>query len=196
MYKIDSIGSVDGHFSDGDYEVAKKGTQVVAEWLNALQNEMCNLVLFLGLEPSEDNDQILQGLNSYMNSYFTRQYIEEYIDDVDDNFKDIGDSITVPYQGIIDVSASLSLLNVVGGGFVEVAIYDDDYVFFINGARIPISEGEDLKIIIRLVAENNDSEGRDKDYHIIARCSSGCSASGRININGSIISKRITYAQD
>ena len=44
MYKIDSVGSVNGQFSDGNYEAGEKGTKVPARWLNALQDEICNLI--------------------------------------------------------------------------------------------------------------------------------------------------------
>lgn len=44
MYKIDSVGSVNGQFSDGNYEAGQKGTKVPARWLNSLQDEICNLI--------------------------------------------------------------------------------------------------------------------------------------------------------
>lgn len=50
MYKIDSVGSVNGQFSDGDYEAGKKGTKVPARWLNSLQDEICNLITKSGGE--------------------------------------------------------------------------------------------------------------------------------------------------
>ena len=53
MYKIDSVGSVDGQFSDGNYETGQKGTKVPARWLNSLQDEICNLITKSGGELDE-----------------------------------------------------------------------------------------------------------------------------------------------
>lgn len=53
MYKIDSVGSVNGQFSDGNYEAGKKGTKVPARWLNSLQDEICNLITKSGGELDE-----------------------------------------------------------------------------------------------------------------------------------------------
>lgn len=194
MYKIDSVGSVNGHFSDGDYEVGVKGTVVPAKWLNSVQNEMCNLVEFLGLTLSEDDDQILQGMNSYLNSYFSRQYIEEYIDNVSSTSQEVG-PFSVPYKGIVDVCAALSLFDVVGSGNVEIAVYGPNGSY-INRAIVPVSAGEDVKIIVRLLTKNDDPDSSTLNFKISVGSSSGCSASGRITFSGSVISKRINYAQD
>lgn len=196
MYKIDSVGSVNGNFSDGDYEVGVKGTVVPAKWLNSVQNEMCNLVEFLGLALSEDDDdQILNGLNAYMNEYFSRQYIEEYIDNVSETSQDAGSAFSVPYKGIVDVSAVLSVFDVVGNGRITVSVYDTDNLF-VNSAVLPVSEGEELKILVRLLVKNDDPNGNARNFKMSAIASTGCSASGRITFSGSVISKRINYAQD
>lgn len=195
MYKIDSEYSENGNFSDGDYEVGKKGTRVPAEWLNSVQDEMCNLVEFLGLELSEDDDQILNGLNAYMNEYFTRQYIEEYIDNVSETSQDAGSAFSVPYKGIVDVDAVLSVFDVVGNGRITVSVYDTNNSF-VNSAVLPVSEGEELKILVRLLVKNDDPNGNARNFKISAITSTGCSASGRITFVGSVISKRINYAQD
>lgn len=195
MYKIDSEYSENGHFSDGGYEVGKKGTRVVAKWLNSVQDEMCNLVEFLGLELSEDDDQILNGLNAYMNEYFSRKYIEEYIDNVSETSQDAGSEFSVPYKGIVDVSAVLSVFDVVGNGRITVSVYDTSNSF-VNSAVLPVSEGEELKILVRLLVKNDDPNGNARNFKISAIASTGCSASGRITFSGSVISKRINYAQD
>lgn len=195
MYKIDSEYSENGHFSDGDYEVGKKGTRVVAKWLNSVQDEMCNLVEFLGLELSEDDDQILQGMNSYMNGYFSRRYIEEYVDNVSETSQDAGSAFSVPYKGIVDVDAVLSVFDVVGNGRITVSVYDTNNSF-VNSAVLPVSEGEELKILVRLLVKNDDPNGNARNFKMSAIASAGCSASGRITFSGSVISKRINYAQD
>ncbi len=195
MYKIDSVGSVNGQFSDGNYETGRKGTKVPARWLNSLQDEICNLVEFLGHDLSEDDDQILNGLNAYMNGYFSRQYIEEYIDNVSETSQDAGSAFSVPYKGIVDVSAALSVFDVVGNGRITVSAYDTDNSF-VNSAVLPVSEGEELKIIVRLLVKNDDPNGNARNFKMSAIASTGCSASGRITFSGSVISKRINYAQD
>lgn len=196
MYKIDSVGSVNGQFSDGNYEAGRKGTKVPARWLNSLQDEMCNLVEFLGQELSkEDDDQILQGLNLFMNGYFSRLYIDRFVDNVDDSGKDVGESFAVPYKGIVDISATMKLFDIVGDGRIEIAVFDESYTF-INRSVIPVKADEEFSICLRLIVKNDDPNGEPRNFKISVTCSTGCSTSGRINFNGSVISKRINYAQD
>lgn len=196
MYKIDSVGSVNGHFNDGDYSAGRKGTKVPARYLNTVQSEMCNLVEFLGQTLSkDDDDQILQGMNSFMNGYFTRSYIDRFVDNVDDTGADVGDSFVVPYKGIVDVTASMHLFDVVGGGNVQIAVYDQSSTF-VNRALIPVQADEEFSMSCRLIVKNDDPNGESRTFKIGVSCSSGCRASGRITFNGSVISKGINYAQD
>jgi hypothetical protein len=49
MFRIDSDGSVAGHFSDGDPSTGRPGTKVSADWLTALQEEICYVIEQNGL---------------------------------------------------------------------------------------------------------------------------------------------------
>lgn len=73
MYRIDSINSVSGHFSDGDYGTGRKGTKVPAHWLNAVQGELCNFVTANGIALNKcDNGQVLKALEKKIKGYFDK----------------------------------------------------------------------------------------------------------------------------
>ena len=73
MYKIDSVGSVSGHFSDGDYRTGRKGTKVPAHWLNAVQGELCNFVTANRIAlNNNDNGQVLEALENRIKGFFNR----------------------------------------------------------------------------------------------------------------------------
>ena len=195
MYEIDSVGSVNGHFADGDYSAGRKGTEVPARYLNTVQNEMCNLVEFLGQTLSkDDDDQMYQGLNSFLDGYFSRSYIERSISDASDTRKDVGNPFQVPYKGIVDVTAVMEMI-VSGDGRVTVSVYDESYDYT-NSAIIPVKNGEDFSIACRLLTKNDDPNGNSRNFKISVICSAGCSVAGRFSFFGSVVSKRINYAQD
>ena len=49
MHKIDADGNIAGEFSDGDEGLGILGTKVDAAWLNAVQTEIVNLLLDMGV---------------------------------------------------------------------------------------------------------------------------------------------------
>lgn len=49
MHKIDADGNIAGEFSDGDEGLGILGTKVDAAWLNAVQEEIVNLLLDMGV---------------------------------------------------------------------------------------------------------------------------------------------------
>jgi hypothetical protein len=49
MHRIDADGHVANHFSDGDQSLGISGTRVDAVWLNAVQEEICNLLAARGV---------------------------------------------------------------------------------------------------------------------------------------------------
>ena len=67
MYRIDSEGSVDGKFSNGsgNEENNQAGTALDAEWLNAVQEEICGVIESVDLDLTKGNDsQLLQAIDT------------------------------------------------------------------------------------------------------------------------------------
>lgn len=60
MYRIDSIGNVNGRFSDGDATgpEPKPGTVVSADWLNSLQESLCKVIEASGLDLKKNDHTI------------------------------------------------------------------------------------------------------------------------------------------
>ncbi len=59
MYRIDSEGSVNGTFSEGDPGLGVLGTKVSAEWLNDLQEAICYVIESSGLTLEKGNNALL-----------------------------------------------------------------------------------------------------------------------------------------
>lgn len=57
MHYTDVADNVGGQFIDGDVNLGKKGTVVDASWLQAVQDELCNLVTASGAELDKENDE-------------------------------------------------------------------------------------------------------------------------------------------
>jgi hypothetical protein len=65
MFKIDSSGNVAGLFTEGDPGLGQAPTVVSAEWLNAVQTEIVNVVLAAGLALNKaDSAQLLAALRA------------------------------------------------------------------------------------------------------------------------------------
>ena len=64
MHRIDSDGHVDNLFVDEDANQAIAGTKMAADWLNAIQEELINILVLAGIEPSKaDDDQLAEAFN-------------------------------------------------------------------------------------------------------------------------------------
>ena len=57
MHYTDAADNVGGQFIDGDVNLGKKGTVVDASWLQAVQDELCNVVTASGAELDKENDE-------------------------------------------------------------------------------------------------------------------------------------------
>lgn len=49
MYRIDSVGSVDGRFQEGNPAIGQKATLLPADWLNEVQEELAYLIEQVGI---------------------------------------------------------------------------------------------------------------------------------------------------
>ena len=65
MYRIDSRGATgDGRFTEGNPTTGTPATVVDASWMNAVQDELVNVVQAAGLTLAKaDNDQLLEAIN-------------------------------------------------------------------------------------------------------------------------------------
>ena len=63
MHQISGATAVDGHFVDGN--PSQQGTIVSADWLNTVQDEICNLIISSGIQLNNaDNDDKKQLANA------------------------------------------------------------------------------------------------------------------------------------
>lgn len=56
MHKIDTNTAVDGYFVDKNASLGVEGTVVDADWLNSVQDEICNVVEAAGETPNKQNN--------------------------------------------------------------------------------------------------------------------------------------------
>ena len=62
MFRIDTDGSINSHFSDGDATGSepKHGTVLSAEWLNAVQDSLCTVIEDAGLQLDKNQHWLLK----------------------------------------------------------------------------------------------------------------------------------------
>jgi len=69
MHRVDGPGNVDGTFSIGDEEQGILATEMTADWPNAVQEEICNVIEAAGIGLNkEDNQQLLQAIQSMLDA--------------------------------------------------------------------------------------------------------------------------------
>lgn len=62
MHRIDEDGNVDGQFTEGDPALGQQATRVGADWLNAVQEEICNLLEANDVELNKEANNQLANL--------------------------------------------------------------------------------------------------------------------------------------
>jgi hypothetical protein len=63
MHRIDAADHADNLFSEGNPATGTPGTKVSAEWLNAVQEELCNALAAAGVAPNKgSNSQLADAL--------------------------------------------------------------------------------------------------------------------------------------
>ena len=70
MHRIDTEGNKNGKFYDGDPlgTDIKEATVLDASWLNAVQEELCNVIGVDGTKPVKgDNAQLIEAIKRYLN---------------------------------------------------------------------------------------------------------------------------------
>ena len=77
MHKIDTPSAVNGNFVNKDYSAGVPGTVCDASWLNAVQDEICNLIIGAGLNlDRSNNEQMRDAIVAISNKYATREIID------------------------------------------------------------------------------------------------------------------------
>lgn len=65
MHRIDTPGNVAGHFTDGDPLIPQEPTIVGEDWLNAVQEEICNVIEAAGITLNKPtNTQLLAAMRA------------------------------------------------------------------------------------------------------------------------------------
>ena len=120
MHKIDTPTSVNGAFVDKDISHGIPGTTVDASWLNAVQNELCNVITEAGLTLSKTNDgQLLLATKILINKVCKKTILPSlnYSGNVGNTLIALGDAESFDYGAgnwiisgsiFVDVSSSAS----------------------------------------------------------------------------------------
>ena len=128
MYKIDSLYSVDGQFSDGDYTTGRKGTRVPALWLNTLQNELCNVVTSEQISlDKEDDGQVAKSIDKKLKGYLSKAFINKQCEGnemANDGF-DVGNVQLLP-GGFFDLSLTIWLSAITNLSVVRLIVKDGE----------------------------------------------------------------------
>ena len=188
MYKIDSVGSVSGHFSDGDYRTGRKGTKVPAHWLNAVQGELCNFVTANGIALNkDDNGQVLKALNKRMGKLTERRFINSTYTRVDSTPLNVFQE-DVPIGGVVDFTVSVTLDSVLGTGAVAVKVFRTDDNQDYNQFAVSVDQesyNSGFYGSYRLCIQNKNTGSEMGTYKITIESSAGVTVLGNFVFSGS-----------
>ena len=96
MNYIDTPTAVNGRFTDGNPNQNIKGTQVSSKWLNALQNEICGLILQSGQKLSDtDTVQMLKAIPLIMAGQVEIVHVDEFTLSPTSSWKDLSQTIKI-----------------------------------------------------------------------------------------------------
>lgn len=103
MHEIQGSTAVNGHFVDGTS--TQSGTVVTANWLNTVQDEICNLITSVGIQlnpaESDDKKQLIAAINKIVSNESVK--ISDRINANKKEMKDAWDRITWCEQKIKEI---------------------------------------------------------------------------------------------
>jgi len=182
MYKIDSLNSVDGHFSDGDYRTGRKGTLVPALWLNALQSEICNYITNSGIAlDKNDNSQMLSALNKNLEKDLQKQTIYGNAQSIDYAGTILAE-FDVPPGGLIDLTVLIRVATLTGISEIVVFVLNAATSFVYKSVFFDFF-GDVSRIERRRICLKNDTDDL-KSYKVKVSCSGSSTIIGNVDLNG------------
>lgn len=132
MHKIDTSTAVDGNFVDPVPAQGGLGTVVDADWLNAVQNEICNAITATGITLSKTaNNQLLSALQLFADNASHRTALPStlaYDDQTSTTSQDIGDAVAITYTNtgwLLSASIFVSITTPSSSGTITFSV---DYV--------------------------------------------------------------------
>lgn len=182
MYKIDSLNSVDGHFSDGDYRTGRKGTLVPALWLNALQSEICNYITNSGIALNKnDNSQMLAALNKNLENDLKKQTISGNAQSIDYAGTILAE-FDVPPGGLIDLTVLIRVATLTGISEIVVLVLNAATSFVYKSVFFDFSDDASRVERRRICLKNNTDNL--KSYKVKVSCSGSSTIIGNVDLNG------------
>ena len=182
MYKIDSLNSVDGHFSNGDYRTGHKGTLVPALWLNALQSEICNYITNSGIAlDKNDNSQMLSALNKNLEKDLQKQTISGNAQSIYYAGTILAE-FDVPPGGLIDLTVLIRVATLTGISEIVVIVLNAATSFDYKSVFFDFF-GDVSRIERRRICLKNDTDDL-KSYKVKVSCSGSSTIIGNVDLNG------------
>jgi hypothetical protein len=106
MHKIDTPSAVDNQFVDRNASSGVPGTVCDSSWLNAVQNEICNVVEGAGMElDRQDNGQLNKAIKKIADSAAVRNiYSSEQKEDAGVYWCKIGSEFQIKDGDVVDIT--------------------------------------------------------------------------------------------
>lgn len=124
MHLIDTPTSVQGLFVDKNPALNIPGTTADASWFNAVQNEICNVILATTMTLNkESNVQLVTAVNALAKDAVAKQVISDYSESVSENLRRISTPFPMVAGFFLDVSLSVSV-PLGGSGNAVIKLYD------------------------------------------------------------------------
>lgn len=113
MHRIDTPSAVNGQFVDKNVSAGIPGTVCDASWLNAVQNEICNVIESAGITPSaEDNTQLDSAIKKIADGVAVRNvYSSTAKEDAGVYWCKIGSEFQIKDGDVVDVTVEARWSN-------------------------------------------------------------------------------------
>lgn len=123
MHKIDTSTAENGAFVDKNVALNKPGTVVDAAWLNAVQNEICNLILAAGITLNRDNNHQMALAIESLTYRKARRTIISYnrATELSTDEAQLGDPFSLKTGDIVDVTG-VFFVTAAGSGIVRMKL--------------------------------------------------------------------------
>ena len=125
MHKIDTPSADNGQFVDKDSSLGIDGTVVDASWLNAVQNEICNMIE--GAEITLNKQSVVQlrdAVESFIHSKSLKTVVHasSVVESISTTVKRVSESFRITQGCTLDFTSSYKIVSSDGSGALSLQL--------------------------------------------------------------------------
>lgn len=125
MHKIDTPSADNGQFVDKDSSLGIDGTVVDASWLNAVQNEICNMIEGAGITLNKQSVvQLRDAVESFIHSKSLKTVVHasSVVESISTTVKRVSESFKITQGCTLDFTSSYKIVSSDGSGALSLQL--------------------------------------------------------------------------